>query len=374
MRVVMFYHSILSDWNHGNAHFLRGVAFDLSRRGHTVRVYEPEDSWSRRNLVRDHGAHPIARVRRVYPGIECLTFDPLTLDLDHALDGADLVIVHEWNDPKLVAAIGRHRAGSRRGYRLFFHDTHHRAVTAPEELSRYRLDSYDGVLAFGQVLRDLYLERGWAPRAWIWHEAADTRLFQPQPQSMEEGDLVWVGNWGDNERSSELREFLLEPARRLRLRGAVHGVRYPETGLRALRRAGLEYRGWLANIDVPSVFARFRATVHVPRRPYATALPGIPTIRVFEALACGMPLICAPWDDRERLFTPGKDYLVARTGAEMREALRSVLSDPALRADLAARGLETIRARHTVAHRVDELLQITASLSERRDADTVPSR
>jgi spore maturation protein CgeB len=374
MRVVMFYHSILSDWNHGNAHFLRGVAFDLVRRGHSVRVYEPEDSWSRRNLERDHGGHPIDRVRCVYPGIECVRYDPQAIDLDRALDGAGLVIVHEWNAPELVAAIGRHRTGSGKGYRLFFHDTHHRAVTAPEELSRYQLDSYDGVLAFGQVLRDLYLERGWAARAWIWHEAADTRVFHPQPQSTEEGDLVWVGNWGDNERSSELREFLLEPARKLQLRGAVHGVRYPQTGLRALKRAGLEYRGWLANIDVPSVFARFRATVHVPRRPYATALPGIPTIRVFEALACGIPLICAPWDDRERLFTPGKDYLVARTGAEMCKALRSVLSDPALQADLAARGLETIRARHTVSHRVDELLDITASLSGRRDAGRVQSR
>ena len=57
---------------------------------------------------------------------------------------------------------------------------------------------------------------------------------------------------------------------------------------------------------MPEVFARFRVTVHVPRRPYVEALPGIPTIRVFEALACGIPLVCAPWDDAEGLFTPGR--------------------------------------------------------------------
>lgn len=52
-------------------------------------------------------------------------------------------------------------------------------------------------------------------------------------------------------------------------------------------------------------FAQFKVTIHVPRRPYTQALPGIPTIRLFEALACGIPLIGAPWDDVEGLFTPG---------------------------------------------------------------------
>ena len=52
--------------------------------------------------------------------------------------------------------------------------------------------------------------------------------------------------------------------------------------------------------------------MHVPRGPYAEALPGIPTIRVFEALACGIPLVSAPWDDCEGLFQPGRDYLSRR--------------------------------------------------------------
>ena len=51
------------------------------------------------------------------------------------------------------------------------------------------------------------------------------------------------------------------------------------------------------NAAAPGIFARHLATVHVPRRYYATILPGIPTIRVFEALACGIPLVSAPWDD-----------------------------------------------------------------------------
>src|SRR3546814_2717432 len=78
----------------------------------------------------------------------------------------------------------------------------------------------------------------------------------------------------------------------------------------ALRLAGARYHGWIANAMAPAIFARGLATVHVPRRFYVQSLPGIPTIRVFEALACGIPLVCAPWDDCEGLFRPGEDYLV----------------------------------------------------------------
>src|SRR6185437_7334892 len=97
-----------------------------------------------------------------------------------------------------------------------------------------------------------------------------------------------------------------------------------------LARSGIAYRGYLPNYRVPEVFARHRVTVHVPRRPYAAALPGIPTIRVFEALACGIPLISAPWSDVEGLLTPGADFLVARDGAAMRRHLSAVLADPAM--------------------------------------------
>jgi spore maturation protein CgeB len=79
-------------------------------------------------------------------------------------------------------------------------------------------------------------------------------------------------------------------------------------------------------------------------------------------MACGIPLVCAPWDDAEGLFTPGTDYLVARSGREMESHLRDVLHDPDLAASLRESGLKTIAARHTCAHRVDELLAVAAEL------------
>src|SRR5665213_2664546 len=51
LRVALFYHSIESDWNNGNAHFLRGVATELQARGHRVRVFEPAEGWSRAKLL-----------------------------------------------------------------------------------------------------------------------------------------------------------------------------------------------------------------------------------------------------------------------------------------------------------------------------------
>jgi spore maturation protein CgeB len=276
-----------------------------------------------------------------------------------------VVLVHEWTDPALVGRIGEHRRRRRDGDQVtLFHDTHHRAVTDPTALGAFDLSAYDGVLAFGRCLRDLYLARRWARRAWTWHEAADTTLFGPRPMRPE-GDLVWIGNWGDGERTAELRELLIEPVRALGLKARVYGVRYPKEAQAALEDAGISYGGWLPNFEVPAVFARYSVTVHVPRRPYVGALPGIPTIRPFEALACGIPLVSGPWRDDEGLFTEGRDYLTARDGAEMCRQLEAVLLDDALAARLSAHGRRTIAGAHTCAHRVDQLLGIVAELGHR---------
>ncbi|MFB1481132.1 glycosyltransferase [Corallococcus sp. RDP092CA] len=362
MRVILFCHSLLSDWNHGNAHFLRGVVTELAVRGHAVRVLEPSDAWSLQNLLEEPlGLAALGELRAMYPHVRPERYAPDALDLEAVLDGADLVLVHEWTPPDLVRRIGRHRRDGGR-FRLLFHDTHHRRMSSPEAMAASDLSRYDGVLAFGDVLRDLYLERGQAQRAWTWHEAADVRVFHPHPRNREVRDLVWIGNWGDDERTKELEAFLLEPVHALGLTARVHGVRYPAPALRALFDAGIEYAGWLPNHRVPMAFSQARVTVHIPRRPYATLLPGIPTIRPFEALACGIPLVSAPWEDAEGLFTAGQDYLVARDGAQMRRHLSALVADAEMRHAFAMAGLRTVLSRHTCAHRVEELLGICQSL------------
>jgi len=361
MRIVYFTHSLLSCWNHGNAHFLRGVLRELAASGHDIMVFEPAGAWSLANLLEDHGEAGLQGFRDGYPGLDSTSFRGLG-EVEEALGAADLVIVHEWNDPELVAAIGTaRRTGGR--FLLFFHDTHHRAVSDPDAIRRYDLADYDAVLAFGEALAQVYRAWGWGRRAFVWHEAADTRLFRPPAFEGERRGLVWIGNWGDDERSAELESFLFRPAAAVRLPLVVHGVRYPEEALALLRSYGVQYQGWLANALAPGVFARHLATVHVPRRFYVEALPGIPTIRVFEALACGIPLISAPWRDTEGLFRAGRDFLMAHDETEMTALMRAVANDRELAADLVASGLETVRARHSCAHRARELLAFAESLS-----------
>ncbi len=277
MRFLFYTHSLVSDWNHGNAHFLRGVMRDLIRRGHDAVAMEPADSWSRLNLFREQGAAAVETFKAALPELRSIAYGP---DFPHEdrLQQADVVVVHEWTDPALVARIGRARAAGGR-FTLLFHDTHHRAVSSREDIAAFDLEHYDGVLVFGETLKERYLQAGWGRRVFTWHEAADISIFHPMPEIEKTSDLIWVGNWGDDERSAEIRQFLIEPARTLRLTTTVRGVRYPDDALKALETAGIGYGGWLANTKVPAAFARRRVTVHIPRRPYVEALPGIPTIR-----------------------------------------------------------------------------------------------
>ncbi len=365
MKIAYFTHSLTSCWNHGNAHFLRGVLRALTRRGHEVTSYEPRTGWSRSNLLADHGASATEAFLAEYSDLNFEFHDGGAPP--EAIADTDLVIVHEWNEPELVAAIGEQRKHGR--FRLLFHDTHHRAVSDPRAIRAFELESYDGVLAFGEALADVYRRLGWGDRAFVWHEAADASLFRPPAKEGSRAGLVWIGNWGDGERSRELDELLIGPAQEAGLALDVYGVRYPSDALAALTRRGARYRGWLANVRVPDVFAQHLATAHIPRRYYSEALRGIPTIRVFEALACGIPLVCAPWEDAEGLFRPGRDYLVAHDAAEMVRHLRALRCDPALRMALAESGLATIRARHTCAHRAEELLSIVARLRAVEPAD-----
>jgi spore maturation protein CgeB len=140
-------------------------------------------------------------------------------------------------------------------------------------------------------------------------------------------------------------------------------VRYPRAILQKFALEGIHYCGWLPNFRVPEIFANHRVTLHVPRRYYVSSLPGVPTIRPFEAMACGIPLVSAPWDDNEGLFTAGVDYLLAKDGQQMRRHLHALLHDGDLALAQSEQALKTIRTRHTCAHRVDQLLTILDQLN-----------
>ena len=357
-----FAHSWVSDWNHGNAHFLRGLARDLVRMGHSLRCYEQMKSWSLSNLINIEGERAITAIddfRRAFPQLDVRFYElkeGLQKEMARELRGADVVIIHEWSDPLLVNAVLELK--QRFGFRALFHDTHHRAYSAPAAILKMKLHLFDGVLVFGEAIRRIYADGFGAPHVWTFHEAADVENFRPL-QREHKTDVLWVGNWGDEERTRELQEFLIAPAERLPgLKFVAHGVRYPEKALDALQSAGIEFRGYLPNLNAPRAYADSALALHVPRRQYANGLSGIPTIRMFEAMACGTPLLCSPWDDVEQLFHPGEDFVCAANGAAMTAEVQRLAEDPAARRQIAESALKTILARHTCQQRAAELTGI----------------
>lgn len=352
LRLRFFAHSWRSDWNHGNAHFLRGLVDQLRKNGHEVRCYESTDSWSFVNLLKERAAgKSLEGFHRAFPDLDVRIYSPHKISefAESELRDADVVVVHEWNSPQMVETILELR--DRYHYRALFHDTHHRSYTSAEEIRRLRPGEFDGVLAFGEAIRRIYREVFGVLRCWTFHEAADTDRFFPRVRDGS-NEVSWIGNWGDEERTRELHEFLIGPLSTLpHSKAAVYGVRYPAHAKRHLQEAGIEYRGYLPNLSTPDVYGRSALTIHIPRRCYSNGLSGIPTIRMFEAFACGVPLVCSPWSDTEGLFSPGQDFITVPDGRAMRAEVAHLLSDGRAREQLSVQALKTIRDRHTCQHR-----------------------
>ncbi|HKD44013.1 MAG TPA: glycosyltransferase [Candidatus Angelobacter sp.] len=368
LNIALFSHSLVSDWNHGNAHFLRGLARELVHLGHGVRCYEELGCWSMANLMKLEGQLAIQTVdlfRSAYPELDVRFYQSSHPEFQHFLEqelrDAHVVILHEWNAPNLVNSVLALK--QKYNFIALFYDSHHRAYTRAREILRFHLHLLDGVLAFGESVRRIYSDGFGVSRTWTFHEAADLSQFGPMNRA-KEIDLVWIGNWGDEERTHELEEFLMMPARVPPRRIVVaHGVRYPPHAIEKLSQAGIEYRGYLPNLATAEVYAASSVALHVPRQQYANGLKGVATIRVFEALACGVPLLCSPWEDEERLFHPGLDYLVVRDARQMKAELEMLLGDARARRQIAEHGMKTIRKRHTCAHRAQQLISICEELA-----------
>ena len=253
MQVVLFCHSLVSCWNHGNAHFLRGVVRELQARGHAVagaragRRLEPAATWCASRARRRSSA-----IGAPFPPDCVPTYARRALDLEQALDGADLVLVHEWNDARADRAA--RPPPSRR-----------RALPAP--VPRHPSPGAhpargDGALPARRLRRRARLRRGAArdlpaPAAGRGAPGPGTRrptcaASSRCPARAPELDLVWIGNWGDDERTAELHEFLLEPVRRPRPQSA----RSMASAIRTGRCAGCAAGGSSSAAGCPTTASR----------------------------------------------------------------------------------------------------------------------
>ena len=357
MRFALFYQSVISDWNHGNAHFLRGLMRALQARGHATICYEQEDNWSLENLLRE-APGAIAEFEARFPDLGYQRYRPgsgLEATFRQYLADAEVAIVHEWNEPSMIALLGR--LCRELGVRSLFHDTHYRVVLDRPYRDQLGLEQFDEILAFSPSVARFYADLGYRD-VHVVHEAADTTVFAPLDIPKTD-DVVFVGNYGDGDRNEEIDRYILEPRQALdQLRFAMYGVRYPPAVVARLRNGlNVDYRGWVANVEVPRVYSAAKVVLHVPRRQYVELLPGTPTIRVFEALASGACLVSLPWPDTDGLFRPG-DFVTVGSPAEMRDTLARLCRDEAARREIGARGRETILARHTCGHRADQILEL----------------
>jgi spore maturation protein CgeB len=236
LRFAFFYHSARSDWNHGNAHFLRGLVRSLTGLGHTAVCYEAARGWSVTNLVAGAGLRPLVEFKRRFSFVDVRLYDPQPLAalerrLERELGGVDVVVLHEWpavEQPALLQLLLRLRR--RCGYRLLFHDTHYRTLTQPTRIPRLGLERCDAILAFSASLAAVYRERlGLGPeRVHVVHEAADDALFHPLPHESQPGRLRLQHRLGLLERGGDLlprdvpgpaRPQLRHPRRHLRACG-----------------------------------------------------------------------------------------------------------------------------------------------------------
>ncbi|HUS20006.1 MAG TPA: glycosyltransferase [Terriglobales bacterium] len=370
LRIHLFAHSLVSDWSHGSAHFLRGLARALMQMGHKVRCHEELGSWSLVNLVRNEQERSIDAIDQFRSQFRELDIhfyerkDGLRDYLKSELRNADIVIIHEWNEPQAVNAVLSLKEELK--FRALFLDTHHRAYTRAGEMLKFHLHLCDGVLAAGEPIRKIYTDGFGVRRAWTFHEAADVDHFFPL-NAHRKTDVVWIGNWGDESRTAEMEEFLVRPASELPdVKFQAYGVRYPAEAIDWMLDAGVDYRGYLPNLDAPQVYAEAALALHLPRKQYTNGLAGVPATRVFEALACGATLLSAPWEDLEHLFRP-EDFVRLKNGEDAQAAMTDLLRDDRARRQIAENGLETIRARHTCRHRAEQLTGICQEVLAQAD-------
>src|SRR5207302_9253539 len=159
--IAYFSHSLRTDWNNGNAHFLRGLLRGLACLGHKVVAFEPANGWSTDNLEAEtKGPQSMQQFRDTYPDLSIHPYSSSDIAspelLRRMLQEIEIVIVHEWNPPELVHTLLLLRDEMQ--FRLVFHDTHHRAYSSPDQIRLLGIDRFDAVLAFGEALATIYRE------------------------------------------------------------------------------------------------------------------------------------------------------------------------------------------------------------------------
>jgi spore maturation protein CgeB len=343
-RIVILGLSITSSWGNGHATTYRGLVRELDRRGHDVLFLERDVPWYSAN--RDLPAPPYGRTE-LYASLS---------DLDErfrdGVRGADAVIVGSYVPDGV--AVGEWALANAENTTAFYDiDT---PVTLAklergdtEYLSPDLIPRYGAYFSFtgGPMLERLEREFG-SPMARPLYCSFDPGLYFPEPAEPR-WDLGYMGTYSAD-RQPPLERLMLEPSREWGGgRFVVAGPQYPES------------LAWPQNVQrvehlPPTEHRRFynqqRFTLNITRADMIRAGYS-PSVRLFEAAACGIPIISDCWEGLDSFFEPGKEILLARSGQDTLRYLRE-LPDPECRA-IGLHARERVLAAHTAAHRAAEL-------------------
>jgi spore maturation protein CgeB len=346
LNIVVFGLSLSSSWGNGHATTYRSLLRGLAQLGHDVLFFERDQPWYAQN--RDLRACPYAHLF-FYP-----TLENVRNNFADVVRNADLIIVGSYVVDG--AELGMWVSSIARGVTAFYDiDT---PVTLAglaagdiSYLSRDLVSSYDLYLSFTSGPALQYLERRYgAKMARALYCSVDPELYSPR--SLEpRWDLGYMGTYSDD-RQPFLEELLLAPARRWAAgRFIVAGPQYPKQ----IRWPGNVRR----SIHVyprkhPDFYAAQRFTLNITRAQMR-ALGYSPSVRLFEAAACGTPIISDDWAGLEKFFAAGSEILVTRSYADTLYYLQNISDEQ--RYTMAANARDRVLREHTGIKRASQLIR-----------------
>jgi spore maturation protein CgeB len=337
--------TITSSWGNGHATTWRSLVRQLHALGHRVLFLERDVPWYAQ--WRDDPAPPGCRVG-LYTSIadldarfrdEVAAADAVIVT-SYVPEGCDVV---RWASDVATGPLG-------------FYDIDTPVTLGrldrgdAEYLSADLVPRFDVYLSFtgGPTLRRLETRYG-ARRARALYCSVDPDLYRPV-RTTTSWSLGYLGTYSPD-RQPKVQQMLLDvAARRPDERFAVGGPCYPETDRWP---ANVEHFPHVAPAEHPRFYARQRLTLNVTRAEMVQA-GWSPSVRLFEAAACGVPIVSDPWPGLEDVLEPGREVLLASSTEEVLDALAR--SDADLRR-LATRARERVLGAHTGRHRALELVR-----------------
>ena len=347
MHIVIFGLTVSSSWGNGHATLWRALLKALAKRGHTANFYEHDVSWYAD--ARDNWKPPQGISLRLYSSL-----DEIRSEISRELDAADCALFTSYcpNGPRVADLILDSRAALKCFYDLDTPVTLNslRDGKPVDYLPPRGLADFDLVLSYtgGSALTELQSHLGARNVAPLYGSVDPEAHFPVLPMDQFRGILSYLGTFA-SDRQRALETLFLEPARQLPSETfRLAGAQYPDAFASS---PNIIFTPHLAPQYHPAFFCSSRATLNVTRG--AMAEYGFcPSGRLFEAAACGVPILTDGWDGLDLFFTPGDEVLRVDSSREVIDALR--LPESTLhRIAVAAR--ERTLANHTAAHRVMEL-------------------